>query len=111
MDVTDCLDRVNKITGEPVNDIDGHYVILSKIVKMENTLYALIIDPSKDEIAVEGSNGIINTSQENVYFIPLDVLDRLWIDDKKDGSVNDHWALVMLHPDDNPSILDKFRKW
>jgi hypothetical protein len=110
LDVTDCLDRVSKITGEHVNEVDGHYVILSKLVKMENTTHALIIDPSKEEIVVEGSYGIINTNQENVYLIPFEVLDRLWIDDKKDGSLNDHWALVMLHPDDDPGVLDRFRK-
>jgi len=110
LDVTDSLDRVDKVLDQKVDTVDGHYVILSKLVKIDNTIYALILDPSKDQIVIEGSHGIINTNQENVYFIPYENLDKLWVDDKKDGSLNDHWALVLLHPDDDPGVLDQFRK-
>ncbi|MCX6704422.1 MAG: hypothetical protein NTZ07_03165 [Candidatus Woesebacteria bacterium] len=110
LDVIDCLERVDKVLGKKVEGVDGHYIILAKIVEIQEKPYALIIDPSKDEIVVEGNYGVINTNQENVYFMPFDVLEKIWIDDKKDGSLNDHWALVMLHPDDDPAILDQFRK-
>lgn len=109
LDVTDSLERINKVTNEKVTDVDGHYIILASLKEINNKPYGLIIDPSKEEIVIEGENGIINTSQENVYFIPYEILDTIWIDDKKNGLVNDHWALVMVHPDDNPSILDELK--
>jgi hypothetical protein len=110
LDVTDCLERVDKVLGKKVDGVDGHYIILAQLKEIQKVPYALIIDPSKDEIVVEGNYGVINTREENVYYIPYDVLDKLWVDDKKDGSLNDHWALVMLHPDDDPAVLDQFRK-
>jgi hypothetical protein len=110
LDVTDCLERVDKVLDKKVDGVDGHYVTLSKLVEINNTLYGLIIDPSKDEIVIEGNYGVINTNQENVYFIPYHILDRIWIDSKKDGSINDHWALVMLHPEDDPLVLEEFKR-
>jgi len=110
LDVTDCLDRIDKIDGKKVEGVDGHYIILETIVNISGLEYGLIIDPSKDEIVQGTSHGIITTNEENVYFIPLSELDLIWQDDKKDGSINNHWALVMLHPDDNSNILDQFRK-
>lgn len=110
IDITDCLDRVDKTSGEKVAGVDGHYVILSRIIYINNEPYALLIDPSKDEIVVEGNYDVITTNTENEYFLPFRILDKLWVDDKKDMSLNDHWGLVLLHPKDDPAILEEFRK-
>jgi len=109
LDITDDLQRVSNITHRLVNNVDGHYVILSGIRDIKGIKYGKIIDPSQEEIVKPGACGAILTEEENVYWLPLDLLDGIWNDENKDGSLNDHWALVMLHPEDDPSILEKYR--
>lgn len=109
LDIEDNLARFSKSEKIPVNDVDGHYVILAEIKDIDGIKYGKVIDPSKDEIVQPGSYGAILTEEENVYYLPLTELDYIWHDTKKDGSLNDHWAMVMLHPDDDPSVLAKYR--
>lgn len=112
LDVTDMLTRYDRVIKKEVgkDEIDGHYVILAGI----NGGKAVIVDPSADEIVHEGKDGDDNfgvqtTDCENIYLLPLNSLDKMWWDTEKKGRKNYHWALVMLHPDDDPSILEKYR--
>ncbi len=112
LDVTDTLSRFDKVLQKEVgkDKIDGHYVILKGI----HNEMALISDPSADEIVHEDNTsgeglGVITTKDENIYYLPLHSLDKMWWDTYKNGKKNNHWAIVMLHPDDDPMILDKYR--
>lgn len=109
LDIEDNLARFDKVKKVPVNNVDGHYVILAEIKNIDGIKHGKIIDPSKDEIVQAGSYGAVLTDEENVYYLPLTELDYIWHDTNKDGSLNDHWAMVMLHPDDDPSVLDSYR--
>ncbi len=107
LDTTDILKRVSNITGKIVNDVDGHYISY-----LGN---GLIIDPSAEEIVVgpdtEPENkGVILTDCPNIYYLSDEILEKIWFDTNKNGSINKHLALVMLHPDDDPSILEEYRK-
>jgi hypothetical protein len=112
LDVTDMLSRYDKVLKKEVgkDEIDGHYVTLAGI----NSGMAVIVDPSADEIVHEGKNGEYNfgvqlTDCENIYLLPLSSLDKMWWDTEKNGRETNHWALVLLHPDDDSMILDKYR--
>ncbi len=112
LDVTDMLNRYDKVLKREVekDEVDGHYVTLAGT----HNGMAVIIDPSADEIVQEKKDGEDNygiqlTDCENIYLLPLSSLDKMWWDTMKNGEINNHWALVMLHPDDNPMILDKYR--
>jgi hypothetical protein len=112
LDVTDMLSRYDKVLKSEVgkDEVDGHYVTLAGI----HDGMAVIVDPSADEIVHEGKNnddnfGVRLTDCENIYLLPLSSLDEMWHDTKKDGTLNDHWALVMLHPDDDASVLEKYK--
>lgn len=103
LDITDKLNRISKKTGKCVNDVDGHYVIFAGIVDE----MAIIIDPSADEIATDQGIyskklGLVLTDCENIYKLPISSLESIWNDTKKDGSINNKWALIMIHPDDDP---------
>jgi len=106
LDTTDVLVRISNKTGKKVNDVDGHY-----ITYLGN---GLIIDPSAEEIVVgpdtdPANEGVILTDCPNIYYVSDEILERIWTDTNKNGGVNNHLALVILHPDDDPSVLEKYR--
>ncbi len=111
LDVTDMLSRFDKVLQEEVgkDKVDGHYVILAGI----HNRMAVIIDPSADEIVHEDNSdeqnfGVKTTDCDNIYLLPPASLEKMWWDTNKNGTINDHWALVMLHPDDDPKNI-KFK--
>ena len=111
LDVTDILYRVDKVTGSPVppDKIDGHYILLEDIVNINGTDYVVVIDSSKDEI-VQPQKGVIITEWENIYLVSESLFKQMWYDVNKDGSINKCWGVAVLHPEDDPSILEEFRK-
>jgi hypothetical protein len=111
VDITDKLKRFSKTDGKFVSEdiVDGHYVIVSAIVNINDTKYALIIDGSKDEIVQKGE-GLILTNYENIYFVKQCLFESMWSDENFDGSKNFHWACVAVHPADNPLVLEKYSK-
>jgi len=102
------LQRVSKKTGLPINDVDGHYVILAEIAGRTEA-YGKIIDPSKNDIVIAGTRGAVLTDMENVYWLPLRCLEEIWHDVNIDLSPNSHWAMVLLSPKSDPAILAEYR--
>ena len=109
LDLTDELERKCIVEDHTVADIDGHYVGWDKTKVIHGKKYARIVDPSYEDVVVEGTKGAILTEENNVYWLPLESLVEMWHDKNKNETENYHWALVMLHPDDDPSVLEKYR--
>lgn len=87
---------------------DGHYLDVWTFLEFDGKKYAVVIDSSTEKI-MEGHNGVLHTKYEGVYLIPTIYLESIWHDTLKNGEKNMRWGMILISPNANASILDKYR--
>lgn len=108
INIHDDFVRIAKKGSISTDPPDGHYVNIWTFVEMEGRKYAVVVDGSTEKI-MEGHNGVLHTKYEGVYLITTDYLESIWHDTLINGEENFHWAMVLISPDANSSILEKYR--
>jgi hypothetical protein len=88
---------------------DGHYINVWTFVEIDSIKYAVIIDSSTEKM-METHPDVLHTKYDSVYLITTKLLESLWHDKLKNGDENFHWAMVLVSPKAEASILNKFRK-
>ena len=109
INIHDNFVRLNE-DGEVSDDPpDGHYINVWTFVEINSEKYAVIIDSSTEKI-MENHPDVLHTKYECVYLITTRLLESIWHDKLKNGSENFHWAMVLVSPKVDASVLEKFRK-
>lgn len=109
INIHDNFVRLNgdgEISDEPP---DGHYIDVWTFVVINSIKYAVIIDSSTEKI-MENHPDVLHTKYDCVYLITTRLLESIWHDKLKNGDENFHWAMVLVSPKADPSLLEKFRK-
>ena len=108
INIHDDFVRIAKEGGISTDPPDGHYVNVWTFIEINAIRYAVVVDCSTEKI-IEGHNGVLHTKYEGVYLIKTDYLESIWHDTLINGEENFHWAMVLISPEANPSILEKYR--
>lgn len=108
INIHDDFVRIGK-KGEISTDLpDGHYVNVWTFVEVNAEKYAVVVDGSTEKI-MEDHNGVLHTKYNGVYLIQTDYLESIWHDKLKNGDDNYHWAMILISPGADPSILGKYK--
>jgi len=108
INIHDNFIRINEEGSISDSPPDGHYINLWTFVEINSVKYAVIVDSSTEKI-MENHPDVLHTKYDRVYLIKVKLLESIWHDKLKNGEENFHWAMVLVSPKADASILEKYR--